>query len=351
MKSAIHCRGRRAQVRCSIDDCCSGTGDAVTARGARLLRGFTLVELLVVIAIIGALVALLLPAVQAAREAARKTQCRSHLKQIGIAFHNFESVRRQFPGHGGEREPRGVDFGGERLARKRGMKPAGNWVLQSLLFMEQGLVADVLIRAAQGMATQAELRQAVTVPVATLYCPSRREPLAYPLVHAHQAAFGPMGARTDYAISGGSSTEAGSNGKNGGGFNFVLQHDGVWSVGRRTKLKEIVDGSSNTYLVGEKAMDVLDYTTGVDEGDRAPIAGLKDNFGAANSYVRFAVSPVSQDFPITCQACHNFGSAHPTTWNVAMADGSVHSVSYDLDVRVHRILASIDGQEVAEWPE
>ena len=95
----------------------------------------------------------------------------------------------------------------------------------------------------------------------------------------------------------------------------------------------------------------LDYTTGEDEGDRAPIAGLKDNFGAANSFVRFAVSPASQDTPNTCQACHNFGSAHPVTWNMSMADGSVHSVSYSLDVRVHRILASIDGQEAANWPE
>jgi prepilin-type N-terminal cleavage/methylation domain-containing protein len=314
-------------------------------------RGFTLVELLVVVAIIGILTALLMPAVQAAREAARQTQCRNHLKQIGLSFHNFEAVQKYFPGHGGEREPRGVDFGAQRLARQLGMKVTGNWVLQSLTFMEQGLVADVLMRAAQGKATQAELKRAVAVPVATLYCPSRREPLAYPLVKTHLAAFGPVGARADYAINGGSSTEAGSNGKDGGGFNFVLQHDGIWSIGRRTKLKDVTDGLSNTYLVGEKAMDVLDYTTGEDEGDRAPIAGLKDNYGAANSFVRFGVSPASQDIANTCQSCHNFGSAHPTTWNVSMADGSVHSVSYDLDVRLHRILASIDGQEAATRPE
>ena len=67
-----------------------------------VVQGFTLVELLVVIAIIGALVALLLPAVQASREAARNMQCKSHLKQVGIAAHNYLSAHNKFPGYGGE---------------------------------------------------------------------------------------------------------------------------------------------------------------------------------------------------------------------------------------------------------
>jgi prepilin-type N-terminal cleavage/methylation domain-containing protein len=318
------------------------------SRALKSNTGFTLVELLVVIAIIGVLVALLLPAVQAAREAARQTQCRNNLKQIAVSCYNFESTRHYFPGHGGEREPRGVDFGAQRLARAKGMTLAGNWVLQTIPYMEEGKVADVLVAAAQGTANAADLKIAVTIPVTTLYCPTRRAAIAYPLVYSEQDAFGPLGARTDYAINGGSSTAAGSNDETAAGYNFALEYDGVWSMGRHTSLKHIVDGSSKTYLVGEKSMDVLHYTDGEDVGDRAPIAGLNDNFGAANSYVRFAANPPTQDVIDNCHACHAFGGAHPVTWNISMADGSVHALSYDMDVKLHRILASINGQEVAD---
>jgi prepilin-type N-terminal cleavage/methylation domain-containing protein len=314
-----------------------------TLAGRENRRGFTLVELLVVIAIIGVLVALLLPAVQAAREAARQTQCRNNLKQIATSFHNFESARRCFPGYGGEREPRGVDFG-TRVDRAVGRKPVGNWILQSLGYMEDGLVASDLIAIALGTATADQKQSALVTAIPTLYCPSRRPAAAYPLIDA-ELELGNMGSRTDYALCGGSSDAAGSNGENAASFNFVLEYEGMWSIGRRTKIANVIDGLSKTYLVGEKCMDVLHYLDGEDVGDRAPIAGLNDNFGAANSYVRFAPSPPSRDVVNSCQSCHNFGSAHPASWNISMADGSVHSLGYDMDIKVHRILASMNGQE------
>ena len=330
-------------------------GRARAAHRAASTRGnttaFTLVELLVVIAVIGVLIALLLPAVQSARESARQTQCRNNLKQIATSFHNFESSQRFFPGYGGEWETelQGVDVGPKRRAAAKGMKITGNWILQSLTYMEDGLIADVLIAAAQGKADAQQLKIAVTVPIPVLNCPTRRAPLAYPLMSYQKAAYGPVGARADYAINGGTSTAAG--GSSGPGDNFKLEYDGVWAFGRRTALKSILDGLSNTYLVGEKSMDVLHYTTGEDVGDRAPVAGQSKTFGAANSYVRFAASPPSRDRVANCLSCHDFGSAHPVSWNLSMADGSVRSQGYDMDVKLHRVLASINGQEVANDSE
>ena len=180
--------------------------------------------------------------------------------------------------------------------------------------------------------------RAVQNPIPSLYCSTRREPRAYPLIRRHADAYGNLGARTDYAINGGSSTEAGSRGGDARGENIVLANDGIWALGRQTAIKK-------TYLVGEKAMDTLKYTTGDDHGDRAPVAGLVDNFGAANSYVRFAARQASKDVAENCHACHDFGSAHASTWNVTMADGSVRSLSYAMDVLTHRALASINGEE------
>src|SRR3954447_17506637 len=136
------------------------------------VTGFTLVELLVVIAIIGMLVAFLLPAVQAARESARQTQCRNNLKQIATSLHNFESARRYLPGYGGETSAFNTRYDATRIDRAKNWPKVGNWILQSLTYAEDISVADILIRYARGTATPAEAKTAVTVPVPIYNCPS-----------------------------------------------------------------------------------------------------------------------------------------------------------------------------------
>jgi prepilin-type N-terminal cleavage/methylation domain-containing protein len=328
---------------------------SVRANFSRALpRGFTLVELLVVIAILGVLVALLLPAIQAAREAARMAQCRNNLKQIATSLHNFESARQFFPGHSGERQPRRVDFGAERRAAATGMPVTGNWMLQTLKYMEHGRVADVLISAARGTATAENVSVAVKAVIPSLYCPTRRNAVAYPLPKEEQEAYfeayGPLGARTDYAMNGGRGQIDLSQENDPEGTYVKLDEDGIWRLGRSTPLRSVVDGLSNTYLVGEKSMDTELYETGEDRGDRAPVAGLTNHDGAANSYVRFAIRIPQQDIANNCKTCHDFGSAHFSGWNVSMADGSVKSMGYSMDIMVHRALASIDAEEVEAAP-
>jgi prepilin-type N-terminal cleavage/methylation domain-containing protein len=303
--------------------------------------GFTLVELLVVIAIIAVLAALMLPAIQAAREAARRTQCQNNLKQIATSLHNFESSRRYLPGYGGESQTFNTTFDTAHKDLAKNWPKTGNWILQSLNFMEDLQVADILIAYARGKTTAAQAKTAVTVPVPMYNCPSRRPSVAYPLVSPESTVFGPLGARTDYAMNGGSGSQVSNY-----TINFIAE--GIWILGRRTAIKNITDGTSNTYLVGEKAMDTLRYETGNDFGDRSPLAGLATYAGATNSYVRFAVQPPSRDTANNCMSCHNFGSAHPVTWNMSMADGSVHSFSYSIDIQLHRALASIKGREATE---
>ena len=137
--------------------------------------GFTLVELLVVIAIIGILVALLLPAVQQARESARNLQCQNNLKQQALACITHESAQQHFPSGGwGWRWQPEPDAG-------YGIKQPGGWIYNSLEFLEEGNLREAGAGLSGEAKTQA-LLAVVATPLEVFNCPSRREAIAYPLV-------------------------------------------------------------------------------------------------------------------------------------------------------------------------
>jgi prepilin-type N-terminal cleavage/methylation domain-containing protein len=306
--------------------------------------GMTLIELLVVIAIIGILVGLLLPAVQAVREAARQVQCRNNLKQIALACCNYESAFRYLPAYAGEKAPAFATF----PVRQSDLKKRGwNWISKALIFMEQPILAERwgIFGAAESMVLNAADQELLKTPISGLYCPSRRSASAYPMLDDYHPRFGVLASRSDYAINGGPGSVYDPTQRE-----IVSLGDGIWQLGSYTKMSSVTDGLSNTYLIGEKAMSSNNYTNGKDFGDRAPAVGWIDHPQASNSNVRFAARSPHRDRPDSCLACHEFGSAHSASWNAALADGSVQSIFYTMDLDVHRSVASINGAESVSLP-
>lgn len=317
-----------------------------TYRYLGIRSGFTLVELLVVIAIIGILVGLLLPAVQEAREAARRMSCMNNLKQIALASHNHESAFHYFPSYGGEViQASVVPFPG--TTPSIGGRTS-NWVIQALPFAEfDRLAMDLAPICTNDVLTPTPAIQAVLgVPVPFLHCPTRRGAAATPLYFDFATRFGAKGSKMDYALNGGSAAlQTGSESV------IEVTGEGVWRLGNRTAARDITDGLSATYLYGEKSADKGKIKSGQCFGDRSPIAGWPNNALAGGSFVRYAAMSPVQDVRDNCLACHNFGSAHHSVWNAALCDGSVRSISYAVDLSVHRAHATINNAEIANFED
>src|SRR3972149_5023540 len=168
---------------------------------SRQRPSFTLVELLVVIAIIGILVALLLPAIQAAREAARRTQCKNQLRQLAISFHQHHDTLKFFPSGGW-----GVRWLGFP-EQGYGKDQSGSWLYSVLPFMEEGTLHD-LGKGATGTARRDACMQRVLSPFEGMVCPSRRRtnvyPLKDPIVYHYCTTPLEVSNRTDSAANGGS---------------------------------------------------------------------------------------------------------------------------------------------------
>ncbi|HEY6563584.1 MAG TPA: DUF1559 domain-containing protein, partial [Pirellulaceae bacterium] len=168
-------------------------------------RGFTLVELLVVIAIIGVLVALLLPAVQAAREAARRTQCLNHLRQIGLATLLHEDANKFYPTGGWSKEYVGDPN------RGYGKRQPGSWFYSVFPFLEEAAVHQKGRDGGPMVANHRELLEMNQIPVPVFHCPSRRSARLYkpdwlgaPCYNAPQLPILTAVAKGDYAGNAGS---------------------------------------------------------------------------------------------------------------------------------------------------
>jgi len=306
---------------------------------------FTLIELLVVIAIVSILVAMLLPAVQNVRESARRVQCSNHLKQIGLAMISHEATHGQLPTGGwGYRWVVEPDRG-------FGKEQPGGWVSFLLPNLEQGSIMSK-VQNSTGADRDAALARMLSTPVAVFHCPSRRSAERFPTQwQAFNASRAERVAKTDYAANAGDLFfDAGS------GPVSLQQGDsplyewpdhkgnGICFIRSEVTFASVLDGTSNTYMVGEKNLPVEFYGTGSHRGDdQSMYSG--DDFDTLR-WGGPTLTPV-HDRDVE-NAERRFGAAHPAVCHFLMCDGSVQGKTYSIDGKLHARLSNRkDGKSVS----
>lgn len=294
------------------------------------------------IGIIGILVALVLPAVQAAREAARKTQCKNRLKQIGTAFALHHDAHRHFPTDGW-----GWQWVGD-AGRGFAWKQPGGWCFNVLPFLEQETARELAI----GGASTAEL---LRTPIPVFYCPSRRRAAVYPFTITgsplHNSDPVTEAAKTDYAVCAGDSTIDTPAGPPSADPRDLRSYrwppfrraTGVSYVLSRIRTADILDGTSQTAMVGEKYLARANYDDGQSLGDDQT-AYLGDDADIR----RWTDEPPQLDGPN--DDIQHFGAAHTAGCHFVLCDGSVRLIAYDVDATVFQHFGNRRDGEVISLP-
>ena len=293
----------------------------------RVRRGFTLVELLVVIAIIGILVALLLPAIQAAREAGRRASCSNNMKQIGLALHMHHDTYGRFPAGWSAKDPNPGghdDWLGE---------PGWGWASAILPYMEQNALYGEMIDFNSPI-TATVNQQARETELDIYRCPSDigrstfeleacvHHPIPYTPIHIATANYvGVFGTEDPHDV-----------------YEHGATPDGAFVLNEQFSLRDFLDGASETFIVGERTAR-LSYSTWVGMvrgGEHAPAR-----------VVGVATLPPNSDLAFDPEApAHNFSSLHPAGTQFVAADGSVKLITDSIDMQVYHALCTRSGGEV-----
>ena len=292
--------------------------------------GFTLVELLVVITIIGILVALLLPAVQSAREAGRRMQCTNNLKQLGLSARLSLEAQGYYPSGGW-----GGDWVGDPT-RGFGERQPGGWCYNLLPYLDQQTLHDM--GSLGDPSNRKQLNIPITqVPLGTFICPTRRRVALYPFAKRtiYNLDYPSSGkcSKSDYAANCGTKNgtessnmavtlDAGDAKTNWPAFDYW---NGVSYLRSEVGPSDVLDGSTNTILFGEKSLDTDHYTDGLVGCDNHTIM-----LGFDNDIYRSTQELPLQDRAGVSSSIH-FGSAHPGICLFVFCDGSVRSLGLAID--------------------
>ena len=341
-----------------------------------LRRGFTLIELLVVIAIIAVLIALLLPAVQQAREAARRSQCKNNLKQIGLALHNYHGVHKVFPigvifraDANGNHLFDGNDVATASASNNNAWAEAAfGWSMYILPFLENVPLYEAIAADTDNFAKGWDHNNSLLgqTPLSVYMCPSDASPV---LVEArtdwggvadrNQTTPPPSNPYNHYAKL----NYPGVAGHLGNGPNDIPVPDtgliyadlegnrltGIFYANSNTSIGDVIDGTSNTFMVGER-----DGTSLIDPDNDPSTARVKRQPGywIGNGCAFFMDASLglcqnSRDRQLNGHwPWDGFGSTHTGGAHFCMADGSVRFVSENIDGDMYEWIASRAGGEV-----
>jgi prepilin-type N-terminal cleavage/methylation domain-containing protein len=266
---------------------------------------FTLVELLVVIAIIGILVALLLPAVLAAREAARRCSCQNRLTQLILAVHNYENAHSVYP-------PGTIDNAKGPIVNAA--LPGSyhhSWIIQILPYIDQRNTWNAVDKTVGVYHPLNSVPAALELPL--LRCPS------YSIIRADLTEYAGVHHDLEKPID--------------------AMDNGVFFLNSRITFEHVNDGVSNTLFLGEKGSDQTDY------GWMSGTRGTLRNTGTLVPAGRPGATPPGGPLVVG-----GFGSYHPATSNFALGDGRVNSISYRIAPTLLRALGNrADGKIVSPW--
>jgi hypothetical protein len=319
--------------------------------------------------------------VQAAREAGRATQCQNNLRQVSLALIQHHEARREFPSGGWSY--RWLPDPNAASAKDQ----PGSWVYGILDYMEEQPLRS-LGRTGTQAGREAQLSQLIATPLSVLICPSRRAVMAYPVsnpqvFHLVGSEVGMSvfeGVRTDYAgcASGGEPAPPGTvhdrgrpidgpgpdtlaeaqeweirnpvTGLNRWQTELSGASNGVIIARYPISLRKVTDGASKTYLVGEKFLETDHYDSGYSlcDDQHAYVGFDRDNQVSARykplrdmwSFWYYSQIEEGEEYGF------HFGSAHPAAFHAAMCDGSVHAVTFDVDLAIHRATGSRDEREL-----